>query len=99
MAPASEIRQAVCIFLTSTGLATILTLAAAAQNPRGSLQGKVQDSGGARVGAAVVKITDAQISIERSAQANSLGEFRIDNLPPGNYHLVVQASGFADASA
>src|SRR5262249_40854932 len=32
-------------------------------------------------------------------QANSLGEFRIDNLPPGNYHIVVHASGFADASA
>jgi hypothetical protein len=70
-----------------------------AQNPRGSLQGEVQDTSGARVAAALVQVSDPQISVERSARTNSRGEFRIDDLAPGNYHIVVQASGFADASA
>ena len=70
-----------------------------AQNPRGSLQGEVHDPTGARVSAATVTVTDPAISVERTAKTNSRGEFRIDDLTPGSYHIVVKAAGFADASA
>ena len=70
-----------------------------AQNPRGSLQGEVHDPTGARVSAATVTVTDPAISVERTAKTNSRGEFRIDDLTPGSYRIVVKAAGFADASA
>jgi hypothetical protein len=70
-----------------------------AQNPRGSLQGEVHDPSGARVSAATVTVTDPAISVERTAKTNSRGEFRIDDLTPGSYHIVVKSAGFADASA
>ena len=70
-----------------------------AQNPRGSLQGEVQDTTGARVNAATVVVSDPQIAAQRTAQTNSQGEFRIDDLAPGNYRIVVKATGFADAAA
>jgi hypothetical protein len=37
--------------------------------------------------------------IRRNAQTNSRGEFRIDDLAPGNYTIVVRAAGFAEAHA
>jgi hypothetical protein len=80
----------------------VLTMFAAAgwgQNPRGSLQGEVQDGSGARVASATVKVSSPQIAFERSAQTNSRGEFRIDDLTPGPYHIVVDATGFGEATA
>src|SRR6516225_4899761 len=71
----------------------------AAQNPRGSLQGEIQDVSGARVASATVTVSNPAISVERKIQANSLGEFRIDDLAPDQYHIVVDATGFAQASA
>ena len=71
----------------------------AAQNPRGSLQGEIQDVSGARVENATVTVSNPAISVERKIQANSLGEFRLDDLTPGKYHIVVNAAGFAPASA
>ena len=47
----------------------------------------------------MVTVSDPTISVQRTAQTNSRGEFRIDDLTPGNYHIVVQAAGFSDASA
>src|SRR6516165_2092957 len=72
---------------------------AVAQNPRGSLQGEIQDVSGARVASATVTVSNPAISVERKIQANSLGEFRLDDLTPGKYHIVVNAAGFAPASA
>ena len=86
-----------CAILTS--FCYLTSVVALAQNPRGSLQGEVQDTTGARVNAATIIVSDPQISAERTAQTNSQGEFRIDDLAPGNYHIVVKATGFADAAA
>ena len=36
---------------------------------------------------------------ERQTKSDSRGEFRFDNLPPGNYRLIVRAPGFAVASS
>ncbi len=85
----------VCLF----GLLLLLTTVGLAQNPRGSLQGEIHDLSGARVPTATVVVSNPKISIERSAQTNSRGEFRIEDLSPGHYHITVKAAGFADASA
>jgi len=70
-----------------------------AQNPRGSLQGEVQDAGGARIALATVTVSNHDTSVVRSARTNSRGEFRIDDLAPGRYQVVVGAAGFADANS
>ncbi len=68
-----------------------------AQNPRGSLRGIVQDASGAAVPSARIVVQAADTSLQREVTSNDRGEFRIDDLLPGTYHLVVNANGFAEA--
>ena len=91
--------QVLCLLVAASLFLLASAVTLRAQNPRGSLQGEVQDATGARIAAAAITISAAQISVERTAQTNSQGEFRIDDLTPGNYHIVVKATGFAAARA
>ena len=77
----------------------VLSPALYAQNATGSLLGEVQDASGARVKAASIAVTDKGSGVTRRAVANSSGEFRFPDLLPGNYHVVVNAKGFAEASS
>ncbi|HXN65047.1 MAG TPA: TonB-dependent receptor [Candidatus Acidoferrales bacterium] len=71
----------------------------AAQNPRGTLVGTVQDATGGRVASAKIEIRAVDSSIDRTTSADSQGQFRIDDLSPGPYRLIVNASGFAEAAS
>ena len=44
-------------------------------------------------------VTAANSAIQREAKSDDHGEFRMDDLQPGSYRLVVQAKGFADSSS
>ena len=66
----------------------------AAQNPRGALRGVVQDSSGARIPSAKVTVESAGLSTEREVETSERGEFRVDGLLPGEYHVRVEAPGF-----
>jgi hypothetical protein len=68
-----------------------------AQNPRGSLRGTVQDSSGARVADARIDVSAPGSAIIREATSEDRGEFRLDDLFPGNYRITVTAQGFAEA--
>jgi hypothetical protein len=68
-----------------------------AQKFHGSLRGIVQDASQARVPSATIVLRAAESSVEVRADANEKGEFRVDNLNPGTYHLFVSAKGFAEA--
>src|SRR5579863_1641907 len=70
-----------------------------AQSPRGSLRGTVQDASGARIPSAKIAVQSSASPMQREARTEDRGEFRIDDLPPGTYHVTVSANGFADASA
>ncbi len=70
-----------------------------AQNPNGALRGEVQDVTAARVIGARVVLEAVGSSFSRVATTNSQGEFRIDGILPGSYHVLVTASGFAQATA
>jgi len=78
---------------------TIMLVAGFAQNPRGALRGAVQDASGARVGSATITVQSADASMKREAKSEDRGEFRVDDLAPGNYEVVVNAGGFAEARA
>ncbi len=69
------------------------------QSPRGSLRGSVQDVTGARVERATIVVQSSDSSLRREANSEDRGEFRIDDLLPGRYRIVVSAAGFSDAVA
>jgi hypothetical protein len=77
----------------------LLLTAAHAQNPRGSLRGTVQDATGGRIRSAKIVVQSAGSSSRREAVTEDRGEFRVDDLLPGNYQISVSASGFAAAQA
>jgi hypothetical protein len=75
------------------------SLVAHAQNPNGTLRGEVQDASGARVSNAKVVAAPWGSSLTREVTANERGEFRIEGLLPGPYHVTVNAQGFGKAAA
>jgi hypothetical protein len=68
-----------------------------AQNSYGSLRGTVQDATGARIPAAKVVTRLAGSSLQRDTASDDHGDFRLDDLLPGNYRITVTAAGFAPA--
>jgi carboxypeptidase family protein len=77
----------------------LLAAVARAQNPRGSIRGTVQDPTGARIASAKVVLQAANSSLRRETISEDRGEFRLDDVLPGSYHLLVYAPGFAQAQA
>ena len=77
----------------------LLPFVSPAQNPRGSLRGTVQDISGGRISSAKIVVKAPESALQRETTANDRGDFRIDDLVPGNYRLTVTAKGFADASS
>ncbi|MGE0129208.1 MAG: TonB-dependent receptor [Blastocatellales bacterium] len=71
--------------------------AAFAQSATATLTGTVTDESGAVVAGATVTITDSAKQLERQVTTNSDGFFILPQLPPSQYKLKVQRSGFATA--
>ena len=76
-------------------IALLLGLApsAAAQVQRGAIYGTVTDASGAVLPGAVVQLT-SPLTGTREAVTGTQGEFRFENLDPGEYNLRVALSGF-----
>src|SRR5271163_1096167 len=81
------------------GLMLLSPFALLAQNPRGSLRGTVQDASGGRIPSARIVVQAEESTLRREAACNDRGEFRIDDLLPGDYQVTVSANGFADAKS
>lgn len=93
-----------CLVLAVFSLALFLSIlslpsVSIAQNPRGALRGTVLDQTGGRIPSAKVMVQSAETGIVREAACNDRGEFRIDDLVPGNYQVIVSAIGFAEANS
>ena len=74
-------------------LVFMLLSAAWAQN-EGAISGTVQDSTGAVVPNATVKLTNHEQGTVRTAQTNASGVYQFSFLPAGTYDLEVSAAGF-----
>ena len=85
----------ITIFLLFASLCTILN----AQDPNGTLEGRITDPSSALVSGAEVKVTNPQTGLVRRAKSSGDGAFHFSNLPVGEYTLTVDASGFARFSA
>lgn len=70
---------------------------ASAQNPMGALRGVVQDASGGRVVSADVYVANPQRSLASETKTDGRGEFRYENLPPGEFTVRIAAAGFAEA--
>ncbi|SPF38418.1 conserved exported hypothetical protein [Candidatus Sulfotelmatobacter kueseliae] len=86
-------------FFSLIAVVIILLSEVQAQNPRGSLRGTVQDATGARIPSAKIVLQSADSSLRREATSEDRGEFRLDDLLPGTYHIAVSAQGFAQAQS
>ena len=83
------------VVLVLTGC-TLLSGTVQGQTATGSLRGIVQDSTGARIRNAEITLHARGSRFERHTTSNERGEFRLDELQPGDYGLEVSASGFAE---
>ncbi|HEY0702470.1 MAG TPA: TonB-dependent receptor [Candidatus Acidoferrales bacterium] len=72
---------------------------ARAQNPRGTLRGTVEDASGARVPGASIAVQSDSSGLTRAITSDDRGEFRVEDLPPGGYHIVASKPGFAPAAS
>ena len=65
-----------------------------AQTVEGLLLGTLLDPASAVVPGATITLTETDTGATRVATTDSAGVFRFPNIPPGNYSISVQASGF-----
>jgi hypothetical protein len=66
------------------------------QTERGSIRGTVLDSSGAVVPGAKITATSASTNIAVSTVSASAGNYNIPELPPGNYTVQVELTGFKE---
>jgi hypothetical protein len=78
-------------------LVTILLICGAglyAQSERGSIRGTVQDATGAVVAGAKVTATNVGTGVETSTNTTESGNYNIPQLPPGEYTVSAEQTGF-----
>ena len=86
--------------VVSRSLPAALVLAAAilalgfAQDPRGTILGRVLDSSGAAVAGAEVRALNESTGVAASAKANDAGNFTMPYLLSGTYTLSSEHAGF-----
>ncbi len=88
------VSQRTFVALLVVVLSCVLVLSSVAQETTANLQGYVKDPTGAVVTKATVEVTGTTLIGSKKTEADSQGYFRFNNLPPGEYTLSVNASGF-----
>ncbi|MFL6227393.1 MAG: carboxypeptidase regulatory-like domain-containing protein [Pyrinomonadaceae bacterium] len=73
------------------------SLAAHAQEFRGSVMGHITDPGGAAIPGAAVTIKNVGTNVESTATTNDEGAYEFPLLQPGKYTLTVKSQGFSAA--
>ena len=80
--------------LTTTIILFACAQMALAQATSGSVRGAVSDQNGAAIARAAVTVRHVETNAERRLTANNEGAYLADNLPPGEYEILVEAPGF-----
>jgi hypothetical protein len=75
-------------------IAAFSAVAAWSQAVNSTVLGTVTDSTGAVVVGAKVTLTEANTNVSRNGQTNESGNFVFPDVPPGNYSITVEMTGF-----
>lgn len=59
----------------------------------GSIEGTIVDANGAAVPGVTVTVTSPNLLASQSGTTNEQGLYRVPNLPPGRYNVVIEATG------
>lgn len=84
----------VFILLTLLAFGSSAGIAAQATGNGGTIRGTVTDPSGALVAGADVTITNSVTGYTQTVKSGQDGAFRLVNLPPNQYRLVISAAGF-----
>lgn len=90
-------RACTVLILTACAL-SLTTVSMFGQAVNGTLVGTVSDSSGAVVAAAKITATEVATGIAHITQTNASGNFTFSNLPPGDYNIAAEATGFKKES-
>ena len=83
------------LLASAVWLLSLLVIVAIAQTPQGALVGTVSDTNGGRIAGATVSVAAVGSSLKRVAATNSVGEYRVEGLPPNDYRVTVTATNFS----
>ena len=85
-------------FVLAVALALVFTNVGYGQavGANARVSGTVQDSSGAVIPNADLRIENLDSGAQRATVSNSVGAYSLDEIPRGNYKLTVSAEGFAD---
>ena len=84
----------VCGWLLAVTVLLATSAAVFAQETTGGLTGTVRDTSGAVVSGAHVEVMGTTLAGKKVMDADSAGNYRFANLPPGIYTITVTAKGF-----
>ena len=83
------------MFRSALPLLLLFALATAfAQDPRGTLTGRVLDSSDAAIPGAEVRVTNSATGVSAAARSNQSGIYAIPYLLPGKYRVTAEMAGF-----
>src|SRR4030095_13475123 len=84
----------VFMFVMAMALALFATSAMAQTSTTGSIEGTVTDPNGAAVKGATVSGASPNLISPPNGTTDDNGHYKILNLPPGTYKVIVEGSGF-----
>jgi outer membrane receptor protein involved in Fe transport len=79
-------------------LALLISALVRAQDPRGTIAGRVVDRSESVVVGAKVQVTNVETKVTTTVQTNDAGTFRVPFLIPGTYQLTAEMAGFKTAT-
>ena len=82
------------VFTPVALFATLSPFVVFAQSTTSTLTGSVTDSSGAVVGGAAITLSNAATGVNYNARTDDSGTYRVTQLPPGNYSMKVESTGF-----
>jgi hypothetical protein len=88
-------RSAAALAVCAVFVLFAYTAAARQQSASATLRGVITDPNGAAVPGATVRATNVATDAARETQTNDEGAYAFTNLPPGDYEVRVEATGFS----
>ena len=87
------------VYLLAACLCTMLPLGVRSQSVNGVIAGTITDPSGAVVANAKITITNTGTGLSQSSTTGTGGEYRFPLVPPGEYSVRIEATGFATEKA